>query len=120
MPLTAGGATADLFYYCLRVFESPNCSSMSLVMVLDEGAAYSRAVVDDEGHQAVAFAQNETEQTSPQPVWVEKEPLSILINEQTVADEALGRDEAAERMERSHRTDERSRVWAGPTGGTGS
>src|ERR1017187_1040798 len=64
---------------------------MAYILALDQGTTSSRAILFDAVGAIAAVAQHEFEQFSPQPGWVEHDPMEILTSQLSCAVEALGK-----------------------------
>ncbi|MEO5660335.1 MAG: FGGY family carbohydrate kinase, partial [Polaromonas sp.] len=64
---------------------------MTYLLALDQGTSSSRSIVFDEAGRIVALAQQELQQSYPQPGWVEHDPMEIWNSQLATARQALGK-----------------------------
>ncbi len=64
---------------------------MKYLLALDQGTTSSRAILFDEGMNAVSSAQREFRQIYPQPGWVEHDPYDILSTQTETMREAVSK-----------------------------
>lgn len=64
-----------------------------LILAIDQGTSYSKALVFDEAGEVVAAASRHTPISYPRPGWVEQDPHLVLDSVMDAVDEVLGKVE---------------------------